>query len=267
MLRYEDTARRTSMREIVCFYWLCSVDAWRGSWSLANAWSGLWGPALLWSIIYWQGYKVILPGDTILTAFLLALTFILVTWIAIFAGRLAIAPARLWDQEKRAKLRAENELAAKLGKSDIALVIDYGWAFETITVDADRHELPHSQLLCVRVTNIGDKFLRKCQITFGPKGRPHSVSGYFDLRGGEDKIVSVLRINYKSKDRRPFLYFLRDTDWKIETGGPKWLPNPGTYEVRALSADTHPATLDVELSQTNEIWGLRAIGEQSGLSQ
>jgi hypothetical protein len=255
------------MREIICFYWLCAVDAWRGSWSLANAWSGLWGPALLFGIIYWQGYKVIFPDDAILTAFLLALTFVVVTWIAIFAGRLAIAPARLWDQEKRAKLRAENEIAAKLGTSDIDLVIDNVLAFETITVDADGHKLPHAQLLCVRVSNVGNKFLRKCQITFGPKGCPYHVSGYFDLRRGEYKSVSVLRMNYKSKDHCPFLYFLRDTDWKIEAGGPGWWPNPGTYEIRALSADTHPATLGVELSQTNENWELRTIGEQSGPSQ
>jgi hypothetical protein len=222
---------------------------------------GLLGAGILWVVLLYL--SPLLRENQLIEApttywgasglnFLSAVGSVILAVFVIFIGRLITAPARIY-----AELKAT---IPPVLKSDIDLAIDNIWAFETITVDADGHKLPHARLLCVRVSNAGDKFLQKCQITFGPKGCHNPVSGYFDLRRGESKSVPVLRMNCNSKDPRPFLYFLRDTDWQIEAGGPKSWPNPGIYEIIALSADTHPATLGVKLSQTNENWELTECG-------
>jgi hypothetical protein len=114
--------------------------------------------------------------------------------------------------------------------------------------DAEGHDLPDAMIFRVRSTNVGNKFLQQCQVTFGQKDRySYPVSGHFDLRRGEYKDIPFLRINHLSDNPHPFIYFL-NSDWQIDTGGPRWLVPPSIYEIRVLSADTHPASLNVELS-------------------
>ena len=121
-------------------------------------------------------------------------------------------------------------------------------AYEGGVVDAQGNELPPAMAFIVRATNTGNKFLQKCQLTFGEKERyNYPASGYFDLRPGEYRDIPVLRVNARGSDPRAFVYFLRNEDWKIECNGPSWLTGPAVYEIKALSADTHPSTLNVRL--------------------
>jgi hypothetical protein len=237
------------MKQFLRFQWLCIIEAWRGSLELANAWSGLWGPVLVWVGSYWWDHPLKLPEKLDAYAILLALSFVVATWVAFFLVRLASAPARLYQRLKAT--------IPPILESNIKIVLNESMAYEVGLRDAAGNELPHSHIFVVRVVNSGDRFLQKCQLTFGQKTRMnYPVSGCFDLRQGEYRDLPVLRVNAKAGDPRAFVYLLESPDWKISADGPSWLPGPGTYEIRVLSADANPASLDVKLSRVGIEWRL-----------
>jgi hypothetical protein len=250
------------MRQFVCFQWFCIKDAWRGCWTKANEMGGLLGAGILWAVLFFlsprlrENQLIEAPTTYLGVAgftFLSAVGSVTLAFFVIFIARFVTAPARLY-----AELKAT---IPPVLKSDIHLLLDNEIAYEGGLVDAGGNGLPPAKIFSVRVSNAGDKFLQRCQITFGLKARfNYPVSGCFDLRIGEYKDLPVLRINHQSATPRPFVYFLRDTDWKILTDGPSWLPGQGTYEIQALSADTDPATIEVELSRGNGEWKLISCG-------
>jgi hypothetical protein len=249
------------VREFFQFYWSCFRSAFKGSIELANAWAPILGAIIIWGVLRFGGYRMMLP-ETFGQGIILSMLCLIAAWISLLMVRFIFAGPRLWGLEKNARKAAENELAElKSEKSDIDLILHKDMAYESGLVDVNGNQLPPAKVFIVRITNGGDKFLQKCQITFGQKGRfNYPVSGCFDLRRGEYKDLAVLRVNYRGEDSRAFVYFLQSIDWKISVDGPSWLPGPGIYEIRALSADTHPAALDVELSRTGSEWGLAAHG-------
>lgn len=164
-------------------------------------------------------------------------------------------PALYWRRIAQSKLQTTSPSVIK---SDIRLELR-GAGYEWGLFDADDgHKLPIAIGFSARITNEGDKLLRKCQITFGEKERfNYPVSGYFDLRPGEYRNVIILRINLEGKFRRPFVYMQIAEDGKIFSSAGSWMPDQdGIYEIRALSADTHLASLAVQLTQVDGKWDL-----------
>jgi hypothetical protein len=237
------------MKQFFRFQWLCVIEAWGGSLEIANAWSGLWGPILVWAGSYWWGHPLKLPEQLDAYAIMLALSFVVATWLSFFLVRLVGAPARLYQRLKAT--------IPPVLESNIKIVLSENMAYEGGLSDATGNQLPPAHTFVVRVVNGGDRFLQKCQLTFGQKTRMnYPVSGCFDLRQGEYRDLPVLRVNARSGDPRAFVYLLEGPDWIISAGGPSWLTGPGTYEIRVLSADTNPASLDVELSRIGNEWRL-----------
>jgi hypothetical protein len=229
--------------EIVRFYCKCARYAWAGSWSRANSTAAVGGGIILAIASHYWGLKMDAPTSIQgVIAFGVGVTVasIAVMWVLIYFGRFVAAPARLYRQ-----------LEATIPPpqiSDIELILHDNMWLEGGLKDAEGHDLPDAMLFRVRLTNVGNKFLQQCQVTFGLKDRySYPVSGYFDLRRGEYKDIPVLRINHLSDDPHAFVYFL-NSDWQIDSGAPKWLVPPSIYEIRVLSADTHPTSLNVELS-------------------
>jgi hypothetical protein len=227
------------MKAALLFYLACLKDAWAGSLEIANAWSWLLGPLLLLLASWLLGYPLPLPDRLDLYALQFSFAMLASAWIAVFLLRLVCAPPRLYAQ-----------LQAKIPtppRSDIGLALFDSVAWESGLLDAAGQELPAAKVFHVRVKNNADKFLEKCQLVFGQKDRLHyPVSGIFDLRSGEYRDLPVIRMNLR--DHRPFMYFLDGPDWKVSPSGPSWLLAPGKYEIRVLSANTSPASLDVDLS-------------------
>jgi hypothetical protein len=140
--------------------------------------------------------------------------------------------------------------------SDLRITLHDQPAYEAELLDADGNSLPVDFVFLIRLAN-GNKFLRQCQVFFGlPNDGPsHPVSGCFDLRRSEQKDIPVLRTK-NTDDRRAIVYILRPSDWKISPQGPAWLPGPGLYEIKVLSADASPATLNVRLTKNENNWNL-----------
>lgn len=237
------------------FWWACAKDAWNGSLNLANTWSGLWGPFLLWLVFHWFGQSLRLPDQLDGYALLLVLSFLVTTWIGVFAARLVGAPVRLY-----AKLQRTIPMAPTSG---IAISVSNNFAYYHGQLDTAGHELPRSKVFIVRVTNTGARYLQKCQLIFGN----HPATGYFDLRPGEPKDLPVLWMNIDAADPRPIVYFIDSESGKILDGS-GWLPHAGTYEIKVFSADTYPASLSVELSTNTETlprqWALRVANAAKG---
>ena len=174
----------------------------------------------------------------------------------------------VWAHEHDKKIELENKLAAK--KSDIAIGIHDGLAYEEL-FDEEGLRLPPTKSFVARLTNKGEKFLEKCQICFGmgiDKQSNYPTTKYFELRPGETKNLPILRVKDVAQrqrndqdDRHALLYILRgmDGDWKITRGGPALCVPPGLHQLSVFSADTGAATIDVELSKSDQGWNLREV--------
>jgi len=130
-------------------------------------------------------------------------------------------------------------------KSDLSVTLHDGMAYEAMSVDSAGQPLPDARAWLVRVKNNGSQLLQKCQLMLDDQ----PVSRHFELRREEHKDFPVLRMQERVNDPRPIAYFLDPETWKILDGS-GLLVNPGIHEIKVLSADSHPASLNVELSTT-----------------
>jgi hypothetical protein len=222
---------------ILQFYWKCAKYALRGSWGVANSASAVIGGLILVASTYLLGLNMQAPTSfegVLAFGAVYTLASVVAAWILIYIARFLVAPARLY-QQLQATIPPPQA-------SDISLNLLDRFGVEGGSKDTTGHELPHALLFLVRVTNIGRKLLQQCQVTFDSC----LVSEHFDLRQGEDKVIPVLRVSHADDDPQAFVYF-RDPDGKVIDGS-RWLPSPSIYEIRVLSADTSPATLNVKLS-------------------
>ena len=145
-----------------------------GSVSKANAWAPVGGAIVLWAGAYLSGYDVVVPG-TLAAGTVIFLFCLVAAWVAIFFGKLLY-----WPYQKIASLNVYSD-------SSLLLALDDKPAFALLT-DADGAELHNGMVFCARVTNGGEKFLQKCQTTFGVKGQfSYLVTAPFDLRPGEHR--------------------------------------------------------------------------------
>ncbi len=253
------------------FYGRCLQDAWRSSWDMANAWIPIAGLVLLYGGARLAGYIVTLPGDLDQNPLAMAIAFVAAAWVAVFAARLIAAPPRLYGERPPVVMvpapvppaaiaapvapapvpvvavpPAPVAAAVALPALDIRL---HDQIHETGTLDTVGEVLPPARAYVARVSNRGDKKLRRCHLFFGSPAHIQVVSGPFDLAPGQHRDLPVLRIIDQSDEPHALAYFLDAETWQVAQGQAAWLFDPGRFKVKVLSDDAPPAALEVELSE------------------
>jgi hypothetical protein len=121
---------------------------------------------------------------------------------------------------------------------------------ETTAIDTTGARLPTARAYMARIANRGDKRIRRCQIFFCNPTHIQVVSGPFDLAPGEHRDLPVLRVIDHSDEPHALLYFLDGETWGVADGQAAWLPEPGRFKVKVLSANAPATSLDVTLSRS-----------------
>ena len=250
------------------FYGRCFRDAWRSSWDLANVWLPLAGVVVLYGGLRLTGYEPVLPTFLEQNTLALAAAYVIVALLAVFAARLIAAPPRLYAELQRqapslstapaSEPVAEPATAPTVASSllDIRL---HDQLHETGIVDAIGEVMPAARAYVSRITNRGDKALHRCQLFFGNPTHIQVVSGPFDLAPGQHRDLPVLRVIDQSDEPHALAYYLESETWQVAAGQAAWLPEPGRFKVKVLSADAPTAALNVDLtcSKTKpEAWTL-----------
>lgn len=264
------------------FYARCARDAWRRSWDSANAWPPVLALLLLSSGAWLAGVDLTWPGDTAYGAPIGTGLFIVVAWLAVFLVQLVTAPPRLYarlDAELQALAQRPTALPvapvaalpapASIAASNLVATpalapplpppairpalppIDvrlHDQVYETTAVDTTGDSLPASRAYIARVTNRGSKPVRRCQLFFGSPVHIQVVSGPFDLAPGGHRDLPVLRVIDAADEPHALLYFLDAETWHVAESQAAWLPEPGRFKVKVLSANAPVAALDVNLS-------------------
>ena len=117
---------------------------------------------------------------------------------------------------------------------------------ETTPVDTTGDRLPASRTYTARITNRSAKTVRRCQLFFCYPVHIKVVSGPFDLVPGEHRDLPALRVVDEADDPYALLYFLDAETWRVAAGQAAWLPEPGRFKVKVLSANAPAAALDVK---------------------
>ncbi|MGE5149491.1 MAG: hypothetical protein ACM3II_05150, partial [Rhodospirillaceae bacterium] len=115
-------------------------------------------------------------------------------------------------------------------------------------VDTTGAPLPGCRAYVARIANRGDRRVRRCQIFFCNPTHIQVVSGPFDLGPGEQRDLPVLRVIDGADEPHALLYFLDGETWAVADGQAAWLPEPGRFKVKVLSADAPEAAIDVTLA-------------------
>ena len=121
---------------------------------------------------------------------------------------------------------------------------------ETAAIDTTGARLPTARAYVARIANRGDKRVRRCQIFFCNPTHIQVVSGPFDLAPGEHRDLPVLRVIDQADEPHALLYFLDGETWGVADGQAAWLPEPGRFKVKVLSANAPATSLDVTLSRS-----------------
>ncbi|WP_428670524.1 hypothetical protein [Reyranella sp.] len=119
--------------------------------------------------------------------------------------------------------------------------------YETTAVDATGDRLPASRAYRARVSNHSDQTVHRCQLFFCNPMNIQVVSGPFDLAPGEHRDLPALRVIDEADEPRALLYFLDAETWHVAQGQAAWLPEPGPFKIKVLSANAPPSALEVKL--------------------
>jgi hypothetical protein len=122
------TLSGSAMCKYLKFAWLCIRHAWRGCWTKANKNAAILGGAILAIVLFWsRGWlqelnwieaPTSVPG-TALFGLASAAASVVLAFLVIFAGRLVLAPSRLyWEQHTRAETLEAELTAAKADPDD-----------------------------------------------------------------------------------------------------------------------------------------------------
>lgn len=234
------------------FYRRCFLDAWRSSWDMANAWAPIVGLLVLCGAARLVGY-----GETAQNPLAMALAFVVVAWIVVFATRMIAAPPRLYAGLQRQALSpvsvalSESVSAPAPVPTVVSPLLDirlHDQLHEIGAVDAIGEVMPAARAYVARITNRGDKALHRCQLFFGNPTHIQVVSGPFDLAPGQYRDLPVLRVIDHSDEPHALAYYLESETWQVAAGQAAWLPEPGRFKVKVLSADAPTAALHVELA-------------------
>ncbi len=152
------------------------------------------------------------------------------------------------------KLRAESHAAAPplahaaprpvLPTLDVRL---HDQIYETNAVDAAGDRLPASRTYRARIANRSDQIVRRCQLFFCNPTNIQVVSGPFDLAPDEHLDLPALHVIDEADEPHALLYFLDAETWHVAQGQAAWLPEPGRFKVKVLSANAPPSALEVTL--------------------
>jgi hypothetical protein len=258
------------------FYARCAREAWRRSWDAANAWPPILAVLVLYGGARLAGLDLTFPGDSRYGALIGTGLFIAVAWLAVFLVQFVAAPPRLCARLDAELLALARRAAPPLPLQPVAPIaalpapaappviappaprpalpaIDvrlHDQVYETTAVDTTGERLPVSRAYVARVANRGDKPVRRCQLFIGNPTHIQVVSGPFDLGPGEHRDLPVLRVIDESDEPHALLYFLDSETWAVAQGQAAWLPEPGRFTVKVLSANAPAAALDVRLSRS-----------------
>ena len=259
------------------FYLRCSADAWRSSWDLANAWLPLAAVIVIYGALRFTGHEPVLPDFFEQNVLALAAAYVVAAWVAVFAVRLIAAPPRLYaelharppvvvqaPQPESAPIAtvaatpAPKPVAAPapLPPLDVRL---HDQMHETEMRDAIGEVMPAARAYVARVTNRSDRTVHRCQLFLGNPTHIQVVSGPFDLEPGQHRDLPVIRVIDQSDEPHALAYYLESETWQVAAGQAAWLPDPGRFKVKVLSADAPTAALSVDLtcSKTKpEAWTL-----------
>ena len=250
------------------FYGHCFKDAWRSSWDLANVWLPLSGVVVLYGVLRLTGYEPVLPAFLEHNPLALAAAYVIAALLAVFATRLIAAPPRLYAElQRQAPSPATAPVSgpvsapatAPTAASSLLDIRLHDQLHETGIVDAIGEVMPAARAYVARITNRGDKALHRCQLFFGNPTHIQVVSGPFDLAPGQHRDLPVLRVIDQSDEPHALAYYLESETWQVAAGQAAWLPEPGRFKVKVLSADAPTAALNVDLtcSKTKpEAWTL-----------
>jgi len=119
--------------------------------------------------------------------------------------------------------------------------------YETTAVDSTGDRLPASRAYRARVSNHSDQTVHRCQLFFCNPMNIQVVSGPFDLAPGEHRDLPALRVIDEADEPRALLYFLDAETWHVAQGQAAWLPEPGLFKMKVLSANAPPSALEVKL--------------------
>lgn len=246
------------------FYARCVRDAWRRSWDASNAWPAV-GLLVLYGCARLAGYTISLPGDGDSSALAVATGFVVTAWTAVFLVQLIAAPprlaARLQTQIEPPRLEPPQVRPPKIPprRAPLLDVRLEDQVQEAGAVDTVGEVLPTARAYIARITNRGDRPLHRCQLFFGNATHIQVVSGPFDLAPGAYRDLPVLRVIDRSDEPHALAYYLDPDTWQVAEGQAAWLPDPGKFKVKVLSADTAQVALEVELSRSAtapEAWTL-----------
>ncbi len=157
------------------------------------------------------------------------------------------APPPPYRASEGASTREESPLRPALPPIEVRL---HDQVYETAAVDTTGERLPASRAYVARVVNRGDKPVRRCQLFFGNPTHIQVVSGPFDLAPGAHRDLPVLRVIDESDEPHALLYFLDGETWAVADGQAAWLPEPGRFKVKVLSANAPEALLAVTLARS-----------------
>jgi len=236
------------------FYGRCCKDAWRTSWDLANVWLPLSGVVMLYGALRLTGYEPVLPAFLEQNPLALAAAYVIAALLAVFATRLIAAPPRLYAELQRQAPSpaivpvSEPVSAPATAAAPLLDVRLHDQLHETGIVDAIGEVMPAARAYVARITNRGDKALHRCQLFFGNPTHIQVVSGPFDLAPGQHRDLPVLRVIDHCDEPHALAYYLESETWQVAAGQAAWLPEPGRFKVKVLSADAPAASLHVELA-------------------
>jgi hypothetical protein len=236
--------------DALIFYRRCLQDAWRSSWDVANAWIPI---ATLLAL--YVGARLAGFGETDQNPLEIALAFAAVAWLTVFAIRLIAAPPRLYaalqQQTALPIKKAARKPAPAVAPSPVGPLLDlrlHDQLHEAAVLDATGETLPSARAYVARITNRGERTVRRCQLFFGNPTHIQVVSGPFDLAPGQHCDLPVLRVIDQSDEPHALAYYLESETWRVAQGQAAWLPGPGRFKVKVLSADAPTIALPVELS-------------------
>jgi hypothetical protein len=267
-------------RQGLHFYARCTQEAWRRSWDAANAWPPITALLVLYGAAQLAGLNLGVAGDTGTGTVVGTGLFIVIAWLAVFVVQFVAAPPRLCgrlDNERQALARrpmpptAEpgvpllpppplritapplpmtgEQFRARSALPPIAepLQVRLHDQVHEAEVDTTGARLPGCRAYRARVANRGTARIRRCQIFVCNATHIQVVSGPFDLGPGEHRDLPVLRV-VDSGEPHALLYFLDAQTWGVADGQAAWLPEPGRWRVKVLSANAPAAAIEVVLA-------------------
>ena len=271
------------------FYASCAREAWRRSWDAATAWPPITALLGVYGIARLGGLELSVPGangaliGTGLFILIAWLSVFLVQFVAAPPRLCARLDAELLAMTRRRALPPAAPVAllsappatpallpepapvlAAVAAPDLALLAPrsprpalpplevrlHDQLSETDAVDTAGERLPPSRAYVARVTNRSGARVRRCQLFFGSPTHIQVVSGPFDLAPGAHRDLPVLRVIDDSDEPHALLYFLDGESWAVAQGQAAWLPEPGRFKVKVLSANAPAAALDVTLARS-----------------